>query len=349
MVNCNLQCRGLITDHSGGSNRPYDSSTDGSPIVSPPPPQLQRPGPLDRSSDGYPRGGRTVMEAIAALLVAIGALLLLALLLALLGLVAIEVRWLVRIWSGAPEDRRACSRARRSGSRLELPTPDAADERLPLHQAEHEHWSSRIPRIPDGDAAVDERHLDAPVDSAAGALPPLRTQAIREIHASPCLPSLPGNGHRSTIAPAPGAGRPERPLRAAPAAARQPRCLTAYDEGRLFASQMECRVRFLRSRWTGSRPSACSASRPGSSSRRASSRSTDVGAGGARRGTTRSACPRPRRRTGARRRGPPPPLLRARPGPTSRRRSGRIPAAPESARSGPPARRAAGCSSGSCA
>jgi hypothetical protein len=46
------------------------------------------------------------MQAIATLLVSIGALLLLALLLAVLGLVAMEVRWLVRIWSGDMDDRR---------------------------------------------------------------------------------------------------------------------------------------------------------------------------------------------------------------------------------------------------
>lgn len=47
-----------------------------------------------------------MMRALETLLISIGALLLLALLLGLLGLVAMEIRWLVRIWSSDTDDRR---------------------------------------------------------------------------------------------------------------------------------------------------------------------------------------------------------------------------------------------------
>lgn len=46
------------------------------------------------------------MRALETMLISIGALLLVLLLLGLLGLVAMEVRWLVRIWSSDTEDRR---------------------------------------------------------------------------------------------------------------------------------------------------------------------------------------------------------------------------------------------------
>ncbi len=46
------------------------------------------------------------MHALATLMVTIGVLLLLALVLGLLGIVALELRWIVRIWSGDTEDRR---------------------------------------------------------------------------------------------------------------------------------------------------------------------------------------------------------------------------------------------------
>ncbi|HEX8858102.1 MAG TPA: hypothetical protein VGC06_03235 [Actinomycetes bacterium] len=47
------------------------------------------------------------MRALETLLITIGALLLLLLLLGLLGMVAIEVRWITSIWTGDTKDRRS--------------------------------------------------------------------------------------------------------------------------------------------------------------------------------------------------------------------------------------------------
>jgi hypothetical protein len=46
------------------------------------------------------------MRALETLLITIGALLLLLLLLGLLGVIALEVRWITKIWSSDTEDRR---------------------------------------------------------------------------------------------------------------------------------------------------------------------------------------------------------------------------------------------------